>query len=195
MRRLVALCLAPLAFAACSSKDREATAPITATLHQSDDHLGHSGEGLRAALNGANEQPVAHPESPASGRARFRLSGDGLSMHYELEVNDILNVVQSHIHLGNADQAGPVVVFLYGAVPAGGGHAEQKLVSGTFNAEQFVGPLKGKPMSELLRIIAKDSAYVNVHTSTGTPTQGVGNVPGGEIRGQLGSKDLGGDDM
>ena len=151
-----------------------------------------------AAFGGANAQKtnfVAHlsgdSEVPqrdtlAQGQAVFQLSDDGTSLTYRLNVANINNVVASHIHIGAPDVAGPVVVFLFGAVPAGGGRTDGVLATGTITEANFVGPLAGHPFSDLLDAIESGNAYVNVHTNDGVaPTNtGAGDFPGGEIRGQ-----------
>jgi hypothetical protein len=51
------------------------------------------------------------------------------------------------------------------------------LVQGSITADKLEGPLKGKSISDLVSLIDKSSAYVNVHTQS---------FPDGEIRGQIG---------
>jgi CHRD domain len=50
------------------------------------------------------------------------------------------------------------------------------LSQGSFSSNDFVGPLKGKQMSDLVLLINDGHAYVNVHTQPN---------PNGEIRGQI----------
>jgi 5-enolpyruvylshikimate-3-phosphate synthase len=71
--------------------------------------------------------------------------------------------------------------------PLGAGRLDGVLAEGTFTAANFVGPLKGHPMSELLAAMRTGGAYVNVHTNDGVApvTNTPGDLPGGEIRGQL----------
>jgi len=109
-------------------------------------------------------------------------------MHYRLNVTNITNVVQAHIHLAPAGSNGNIVVFLYGLVPAGGGRVDGVLAEGSFTAANFIDGLAGHPMSDLIAAIQSGGAYVNVHTNDGVaPTNtGPGDFPGGEIRGQVG---------
>ena len=191
MRSCVApLALLLLALPGCRDQ-KDSTAPeFTATLHQTagGDHGGHAGSGLRTDMTGAEEVPAR--ATPASGRASFRLSGDGSKISYELEVEDITNVIMAHLHMAPAGTNGGIVVWLYGRVPANLGPSERRLASGEFNASQLVGALQGRSLDDLMAAIRAGQIYVNVHTDDGdtTPNEGPGDFPGGEVRGQLGDK-------
>lgn len=131
-------------------------------------------------------EEVPPRDTPAQGQAVFHLSADGTTMTYRLNVANISNVVQAHIHDGPFGTNGPVVVFLFGPVAAGGGRVNGVLAEGSFTAANFLGTLSGLSMSDLIALIQSGNAYVNVHTSDGSATPGPGNFPGGEIRGQVG---------
>lgn len=185
--------LAASSIACSTAADERALAPteVTAPLRldaAEGNAFGHdkrSPNHLRTSLSGAEEIPAR--ATPASGRARFKLRDDGSAIDYTLEVEDIRNVVFAHIHFGAATQNGPVVTFLYGPVPAAGGPISGRIASGTITASSLIGPFAGQPLSRLLEAIARDSAYVNVHTNAGVPGTPLqpGNYPGGEVRGQL----------
>ena len=187
MRRLVsALVLVPLIATGCKDAS-SATEPIEIDLHRSGG--SHSGFPSRTTLSGDEEVPPR--ATIASGKATFRLSGDGETMRYTLRVEDINNVVQAHIHVAAKGANGPVVQFLFGLVPANGGPAPERLAAGEFTAASFQGPLRGRPMSELVALMQSGGAYVNVHTNDGNAAtiEGPGDFAGGEIRGQLGDRD------
>lgn len=139
----------------------------------------------RTHLTGQEEVPSRGTR--AQGQAIFKLSDDGSTLHYQLIVANIDNVVASHIHVGAAGVNGPVVAFLYGNVPAGGGRTDGVLAEGTITAASLVGPFAGEPLSTLVDAIEAGNTYVNVHTNDGVaPTNtGPGDFPGGEIRGQI----------
>ncbi len=69
-------------------------------------------------------------------------------MEYRVLVADIRNVVASHIHLGAAGVNGPIVVFLFGNAPAGGGAVNGVLAEGRLTAANFINALPGRPLSE-----------------------------------------------
>jgi hypothetical protein len=180
---VVTLCLLA---AACGDQSRtvaspDITVPIVVDRMGPTDGEDH----FNPRLLGENENPPR--DTPAHGRAVFHVSDDGQSVSYILVVNDITNVRQSHIHLGPAGVNGPIVVFLYGPVPAGGGPIDGQIASGTFTSANFINNLAGHPMSDLLDAMRSGNAYVNVHTDDGVPpaNTGPGDFPGGEIRGQL----------
>jgi len=131
--------------------------------------------------------------SLAQGQANFKLSADGTELSYKLIFSNIDNAYMAHIHMGPAGANGPVVVWLFPSTtpgapgPLGAGRMDGVLAEGTITAANFVGPLAGHPLSDLIAAIRAGNAYVNVHTNDGVaPTNtGPGDFPGGEIRGQL----------
>jgi len=144
-----------------------------------------STKNFRTHLSGDQEVPAR--DTNAQGQAIFKLSEDGESLEYKLIVANIENVVAAHIHLGEPGTNGPVVAFLFGNVPPGGGRTDGVLAEGTITKDNLVGPLAGHDFSELIEAIQSGNAYVNVHTNDGVdPTNtGPGDFPGGEIRGNF----------
>ena len=119
------------------------------------------GRPFTVALTGAAERPG--PGDPdGSGTATLRLNPGQAEVCYTLTVENIgLPAVGAHIHVGDVESFGPVVVAL--SPPDATGTS-----SGCVTADR-----------ELLRSILTDpdSYYVNVHTSA---------FQGGAVRGQLG---------
>jgi len=138
-----------------------------------------------ASLSGDEEVPAR--QTDASGQVLFRLSDDQSTLTYKLIVDNIDNVIASHIHLAVFGVNGPVVAFLAGPFDPGGGPSEGILAEGTITSANLVGPLAGMSLSVLVTAMKEGGAYVNVHTNDGiAPTDtGAGDFPGGEIRGQL----------
>jgi hypothetical protein len=137
-------------------------------------------EGFRAALTGTGEVTTSGSSTPgtslATGRAVFWMDEHGGALHFRLEVHNITGVFAAHIHLNGPGVNGPVVVALFNsATPTG--LVNGLLSQGTITAANFVGPLAGHPLAELLTDVRSGDAYVNVHT--------LPNHPGGEIRGQI----------
>lgn len=180
---IIAVCVLS---AACGERTRTVTSPdFTLPVMAEQGHRGDGEDHFNPKLVGENENPPRL--TPAHGRAVFHVSDDGQSVEYMLVVNDISNVRQSHIHVGPPGVNGPIVVFLYGPMPAGGGPISGLIARGTFTAANLIGPLAGRPFSELLADMRSGNAYVNVHTDDGVApaNTGPGDFPGGEIRGQL----------
>lgn len=180
----VALLTTTLVLAGCTADTPTATLPV---VEDGPAFSVAANGGKNAAVPLSGDEEVPSRETRARGTAIFHLSGDGTTMAYKLIVANIENVVASHIHLGPAGQNGPVAVFLFGPVPAGGGRVQGVLAEGFFTADDFVGPLAGMPMSALVDAMVAGNAYVNVHTNDGVaPTNtGPGDFPGGEVRGQI----------
>jgi len=140
---------------------------------------------------GALEVPVR--DTGAQGQATFKLSKDGESLSYKLNVANIENVIMAHIHQGLPGVPGDIVVWLYPSTapgvlaPAGGGRISGRIASGTITADDLVGPLDGADLSDLVELLQSGGAYVNVHTNDGVgdPNTGPGDFPGGEIRGNF----------
>lgn len=131
----------------------------------------------RTHLTGDDEVPSN--ASPAQAQANFKRSGDGLSLSYKLNVANIENVTQAHIHMERAGVNGPIVAWLYPSAPPAQlipGRSSGTLGEGTITAASLVGPLAGQPLAALVSAIDAGNAYVNVHTS---------QFPPGEIRGNL----------
>lgn len=138
-----------------------------------------------AHLTGDGEVPARATQ--AQGQAKVQFDRAGETLVCKLNAANIENVVQAHIHLGSATENGPVVAFLYGPVPAGGGRTDGRLSKVEITDADLRGPLAGKTVADLRAAIRAGNAYVNVHTSDGVapPNTGPGDFPGGEIRGQL----------
>jgi hypothetical protein len=133
-----------------------------------------------AKLRGRNEVPPVRTN--AFGIAKFITNKSKTKLKFFLEVNDIRNFVQAHIHFGERDENGPVVAFLFGADVAT--LAEQQglttrngFVKGIIKDEDIVANNVGiKSVADLIKAMEKGKTYVNVHTEQNL---------GGEIRGQI----------
>jgi CHRD domain len=190
---LVAAGVALVVVASCTNDRPAPTAVLRAPIFERSGGAGEDMNGdevhhLSTHLLGKNEVPPH--DTRASGEALFRVHDDG-SVSYKLFVDDIQNPFMAHIHRAAVGVNGPIVVWLFPSTapvpgPANSGLHDGLLAEGTFTASDFVGPLKGHALADLLDAIRSGNAYVNVHTSNGTATPGPGNFPGGEIRGQLG---------
>lgn len=139
-----------------------------------------------AALSGDAEIPNVNTQ--ATGEATFELnaqaaalgdaaaaasSGDQIS--YGINVQNIEEVTAAHIHMGNSEENGPVVVTLFDPqTPTGSINGE--LAGATITSQNLEGPLKGRQISNLVDLFDAGEAYVNVHTLTN---------PDGEMRGTI----------
>lgn len=132
---------------------------------------------FRTHMTGGEEVPPNN--SRAQGQTVLQVTSDGMAMHYRLNVANIENVTQAHIHLAAAGENGPVVAWLYPAGPPAQlipGRFQGVLAAGVITADDLVGPLAGQPIDALIDAIFNGDAYVNVHTQ---------QFPPGEVRGQI----------
>lgn len=133
-----------------------------------------------AELSGLAEIPPR--QTDATGTVAVTLNEDGNSLHYRLAVDNIDNVSAAHLHLGQSDENGPIVVPLLGTGAPGNaanppsGPASGVIAEGDISVANLTGPLTGTPLVVLMELIRSGAIYANVHTS---------DFPGGEIRGQL----------
>jgi hypothetical protein len=126
-----------------------------------------------ATMTGSEEVPPKNTQ--ATGSAKFVSSSDGNSMTYRIRVANINGVTMAHIHSGSIGKNGPIVVTLFkSATPTG--PVNGPLSQGTITSANLEGPLKGKTISDLVKLINDGKAYANVHTQQN---------PKGEIRGQI----------
>jgi hypothetical protein len=141
-----------------------------------------------AAMDGAQclPEPIA---TKATGTVELRLSADGKKINYKITLDKLLNPSQADLHIGAATQNGQAAVKLWPTGNAAGKRGEFTgvLVEGSFDAGDFIGPMTGSPMSDLVEEIRAGNTYVNVHTYDGVdpPYSGPGDYRVGEIRGQL----------
>lgn len=123
-----------------------------------------------AELSGDNELPLVNTEANGT----ITIQGNNQSLNYQLALSDMTNVTAAHIHFGNEDENGKVVVSLLKSdSPAG---LEVESVGGNFTAEDVQGPLAELPLEQLIGFMGNGSTYVNVHSI---------DLPLGEIRGQI----------
>jgi len=117
------------------------------------------GEGFHCVLAGGSQETLAE--------VSFRLSEDGARLHYTLKVHNIENITMSHLHLGKAGHIGTPVVWLYPSSPPPRlipGKFDGVLAQGTITAKELIGPLRGRPLADLIREMRAGNIHVNVHT-------------------------------
>jgi hypothetical protein len=167
---------------ACSDRPTTFTAPVFESAFSVA-----AGDAKTEVVPLAGRFEVPERDTPAIGTAIFHLTDDGTGLDYALRVANIHNVVQAHIHIGAAGANGPVGVFLFGPVDPAGGPVHGVIAEGTITADDFIGPLAGLTLADLVAEIEAGNTYVNVHTDDGVdPTNtGPGDFPGGEVRGQI----------
>ncbi|MFC2948024.1 CHRD domain-containing protein [Virgibacillus sediminis] len=133
-----------------------------------------------ADLKGRNEVPPVRTD--AFGEAKFLVNEDGRKIKFKLEVNNIRNFIQAHIHFGARNENGPVLAFLFGAdletlEEQNGITTRRGVVTGVIADKDIVPNDVGvRNVKDLLTLMRRELTYVNAHTEQN---------PGGEIRGQI----------
>lgn len=129
---------------------------------------------LKAQLSGAEEVPGLN--TGAHGSATVTVDRAAGTITYEVNVYNLpTGIVASHIHVGAATTAGPVIFNF--TVPAVGQSNDFKLSGSLTPGDLVQRPATGiNSFEDAIFAIASGNAYVNVHSQANT---------GGEIRGQL----------
>jgi len=191
-QKLLVIAAAALVVGCTSEKTSPTSYEIRAPLYAIPAHAGMSDFNFNTHLTGDEETPPN--ASPAQGQAVLRVSDDGSSVDFQLIASNIDNITQAHIHCGPPGVAGPIRIWLFPtigtsgtALPPGGGRHDGVLAAGTFHPAGVTCPVvAGHPSMPVLDAIRAGLAYVNVHTNAGAGVApGPGNLPAGEIRGQL----------
>ena len=146
---------------------------LTAVVACSDDDNGGTGTDteFEALLSGTNEVPAVN--TIATGSATISIQG--AQIVYQVDVQDIENVLVSHIHIAPEGENGPVRLNLCGTDDTPGCSTTD---TGTLVSDSN-GVTASPPVitfDSLVSAIRAGNAYVNVHTTANT---------GGEIRGQI----------
>ncbi len=135
---------------------------------------------LTARMLGGHEVPPIN--SPATGKFKATIHRDG-SIDFTLTYANLTSLpIFSHIHFGQFNVAGGVMIFLCG----GGGQPAcpqqtSGTITGTIAAANVVGPAAqgvtaGDLVSALRIVVDQGEGYANLHTT---------KFPAGEIRGQV----------
>jgi hypothetical protein len=94
-----------------------------------------------------------------------------------LEVRNISNITEAHIHFGNNGENGPVLATLYNrSYGVRSGVVAGAIPSLDIRSDNLTGPLSGKHIEDLMKMIDQQEAYLDIHTNQN---------PKGELRGQL----------
>lgn len=158
-----------------------------------DNDSNRNGRRAVAELKPIEEVPAL--SSPARGRFRATIDDKNQTISYELSYQDLeAPALQAHIHVGQRGVNGGISVFLCGnppTVPAAptpqppACPPAPATITGELTAAHIVGPTAQgiepttgsvNEFDELVAMLRKGVAYVNVHSS---------RFPGGEIRGQV----------
>jgi hypothetical protein len=128
-----------------------------------------------ARLTGASEVPPVQTNASGFADLDVEMEEGQRVVDYHVYVSNIDRVTQAHIHQGNSSENGHIIVPLFNASSPTGPLTGQ-LAEGHITPANFVGPLQGKQLDDLIALMQNGTAYVNVHTEQN---------PQGEIRGTV----------
>lgn len=147
-------------------------------------------------MSGYVESPAV--SSIASGSFEARLSKSGDALEYELSYGDLEgSVTQSHIHFGNAAEAGGISMWLCETPGVQDPNPladtptcpQSGTVTGELTAADVIGPggqgIAAGEFKEIIAAMRGGHAYANVHSS---------KFGSGEIRAQINDRGNGDDD-
>lgn len=130
---------------------------------------------LTATLSGSGETPAPGLNTGAFGSATVVVDLSARTVTYTVQVFNLPSgVTASHIHVGSAGTAGPVVVNFAPPTSASNDFTFTGVVLDTAFA---LNPNLGiRSADDMFQAILGGNSYVNVHSTVN---------PGGEVRGQL----------
>jgi len=125
-----------------------------------------------ATLSG--DQVVPPVSTTATGKATFK-HPDSTTMNYKVNITGITNPTGIGVHMGKEGSNGDLIVDL---MKVGKSQSTDRgmTLTGSFTAQNLIGPMKGKTILELVDSMKSGDTYLIVDTE---------NHPTGEIRGQL----------
>ena len=166
---------------------------IHININKNDNNNIHTN--YNATLSGRQQVPPV--KTNGIGTASFELLDDNQTIHYQINILDVPDIIGIHIHQGKVGENGDVVVNIYNnseenislkenetkisqiesnSVTINGKTQSSFLASGTINNADLKGPLSGRNISDLINLIETKNTYINVHSKSHHD---------GEIRGEI----------
>lgn len=99
--------------------------------------------------------------------ATFEKAESAEEIRYTLKVHNLANITMAHLHVGLKEGISTPVVWLYPSSPPPKlipGLFDGVLAQSTITAKDLVGPLRGQPLSALIKEMEAGNTYVNIHT-------------------------------
>ena len=137
-----------------------------------------AGLGVPSTAHGAEDHPFYCPltlpgtETSPLAEASFHKDKSGEEIHFTLKVHTLANITMAHLHIGLKEGISTPVVWLYPSSPPPKlipGPFQGVLAQGTITAEDLVGPLRGQPLSALIKEMEEGNTYVNIHKKKHLP--------------------------
>ena len=112
----------------------------------------------------------------ATGTAEFTVVGDGYTLRYKIDANNIDKVNNVYVAASSGGRYVDLVQLRSGVNEGVSGPISGTLVEGNFTASDFTGRLNIDQMSDLLKLIIDGNAYVRVQTTDAPLGKIVGKI-------------------
>jgi len=146
--------------AQANTTDTNTTAPTPAG---SATGAQESGAQFSANLTGELASPPV--VTNATGTGEFTVVGDGNTMKYVIDANNIDKVTDVYVAASSGGRYADLVQLRSGVNEGVSGPISGTLVEGNFTSADFTGRLNVDQMSDLLKLIIDGNAYVRVQTT------------------------------
>ena len=100
----------------------------------------------------------------ATGTGEFTVAGDGNTMRYTIDANNIDKVTDVFVAASSGGRYADLVQLRSGVNEGISGPINGTLVEGNFTSSDFTGRLNINQMSDLLKLILDGNAYVRIQT-------------------------------
>jgi hypothetical protein len=112
----------------------------------------------------------------ATGTAEFTVVGDGNTMRYKIDTNNIDKVTDVYVAASSGGRYVDLVQLRSGVNEGVTGPINGILVGGNITASDFTGRLNVDQMSDLLKLILDGNAYVRIQTTDAPLGKIVGKI-------------------
>jgi CHRD domain len=112
----------------------------------------------------------------ATGTAEFAVVGDGNTIRYKIDTNNIDRVTDVYVAASSGGRYVDLVQLRSGVNEGVSGPINGTLVQGNFTASDFTGRLNVDQMSDLLKFIIDGNAFVRVQTTDAPLGKIVGKI-------------------
>ncbi len=133
--------------------------------------------GARIVTMLTGDQEIGSVATRTTGQAYFDVRSDG-SLHYRVTLSShgLSGVTGVFVQMGREGQIGPVLARLY-VPPQATGYLTGTVAEGTLTAADLAGPLAGKGVDDLVRLMMDNNAYINITTAVHSDGEIRGDIP------------------
>lgn len=166
---LLAVFVIPLVIAGCSHKKGQENGNGLNDLHINPQLTRASSDFYAVNLSAQSEIPPIY-NLDASGKLFLEVNKDTTKIYFALYIDSLKNITKATINYGTEDYNGPAIATLYPARHSLADSLLGRTFSGLLRSSVITeidleeGALSGSEISDLVRVIRNDSAYVQIHT-------------------------------